>query len=146
VPTETASTLSALKSTTENMNKGVQDQRSQVHAPAVAIDYNVAMGQLSIKNQGKATLTLLSVSVGDQHIPTSSLLLAPDTSDVVEVDLLKIFNQSLQGSSVSVPVLIRVRSDDNREYNVQSAVVKLPVGSRAVFRTQTTAVTAVTKP
>jgi hypothetical protein len=56
-------TLTSLRSTTETMNKGVQNQLSLFYDPACTITYDQGQNRIILSNSGRTGLTLTGISV-----------------------------------------------------------------------------------
>jgi hypothetical protein len=135
----TASTLTALQQTTEQMNKAVQEQVALSYEVALKVQVDVFAHRLEITNEGHTRVTLWGVKIADQPtvMQTRPIILAPGAPQSVPAESIIALAQQQMGQRqvAAVPVTLFLKNEKGVEFVARYVMGGAPLN--AVFSLHT---------
>jgi hypothetical protein len=139
-----ARTLLSLRSTTQEMNKGVHDQIALFYDPSVLVTYNQTNNNIVFTNTGRSSVKLTKLEMDEQLrvIAGAPMLIVPGTSLTLdESDRYKKVSSELQKGSIrEVNVEAHLESEAGKRFRLTGALWFIWVNDKLEVRTQTTAI------
>lgn len=118
-----AKTLISLRTLTETMNRGVQDQVQLFYDPSVALMYLQDQNRLNFINSGRSGLTMTALSIdGQPKNLDGPKLIAGGTTLYVEVaDLYDAVSKSLtKGTVRDVPIEVTLQNELGKKFRMNA--------------------------
>lgn len=144
----TASTLTELQQTTEQMSKAVQEQLALSYEVALNVDINAVDNRLEITNAGRTPVTLWGMRIADDAISmlTHPHILAPGTSSSFPGERIIALGveQVNKRRAASLPLTLFLKNEKSQEFIARYVFVNAPLNRPFSMWTQTISVTPAT--
>jgi hypothetical protein len=116
----TASTLTALQQTTEQLNNAMQEQLGLAYEVALSVQLDAFAGRLEITNEGHTRVTLWGAKIADQVtvMQTRPIILAPGAPQSIPGEPIIALAQQQMGQKqvAAVPVTLFLKNEKDQEF------------------------------
>jgi len=115
----TASILTALQQTTEQMNRAMQEQVALSYEVALRVQVNVVDARLEITNEGHTRVELWGAKIADQMtMQTRPIILAPGAPQSIPAESIIVLAQQQMGRRqvAAVPVTLFLKNEKGEEF------------------------------
>jgi hypothetical protein len=144
----TASTLTALQQTTEQLNNAMQEQLGLAYEVALSVQLDAFGGRLEITNEGHTRVTLWGAKIADQVtvMQTRPIILAPGAPQSIPGEPIMALAQQQMGQKqvAAVPVTLFLKNEKEQEFVARYVLRGGPLYRAFSLHTEVISVTPLT--